>query len=87
MEASQVLPLLATQKIQTMSAGLRPSPASSGATTTRVVRPDPKEAAARRRLSMASFGYRAEARRQAHRPLLFNRDPKDALILSLIRVG
>jgi hypothetical protein len=36
---------------------------------------------------MASFGYRAEARRQAHRPLLFNRDPKDALILSLIRVG
>jgi hypothetical protein len=35
MEASHVLPLLATQKIQTTLAALRPSPASSGATTPR----------------------------------------------------
>ena len=55
MEASHVLPLLATQKIQTMLAGLRPSPFSSGATTTRE-RPDPTEAAASRRLRTASFG-------------------------------
>jgi len=85
MEASHVLPLLATQKIQTTLAGLRPSPASSGATMRE--RPDPAEAAARRRLRTASFGYRVEARRHAHKPLLFSRDPKDVPIAYLIRVA
>ncbi|MGH3146592.1 MAG: hypothetical protein ACRDTR_12405 [Rubrobacter sp.] len=77
-----MLPLLATQKIQTMFAGLKPSASPSGATTRE--RPDPTEAAASRRLRTASFGYRAEARRHAHKPLLFTRDPNDALITSLI---
>ncbi len=85
MEANHVLPLLATQKIQTMLVGLKPSTSPSGATTGE--RPDPAEAAASRRLRTASFGYRVEARRHAHKPLCFTRDPKDALITSLIRIG
>lgn len=80
-----MLPLLATQKIQTMFAGLKPSTAPSGATTGE--RPDPTEAAASLRLTTASFGYRAEARRHAHRPLCFTRDPKDALITSLPKLS
>lgn len=82
MEASHVLPLLATQKIQTTFAGLKPSPSSS--TATMRGRPEPTEAS--RRLRTASFGYRVEARRHAHNPLFFKRDPKDALITSLFRV-
>ncbi|CAA9463367.1 MAG: hypothetical protein AVDCRST_MAG25-1168 [uncultured Rubrobacteraceae bacterium] len=85
MEASHVLPLLATQKIQTTFAALKPSPFSSGATMRE--RPDPADAAASRRLRTASFGYRVEARRHAHKPLLFSRDPKDALIKYLTGVG
>ena len=84
MEASHVLPLLATQKIQTTFAGLRPSPTLSETITRE--RPDPTENAASRRLMTASFGYRAEARRHAHKPLLFKRDPKDEPIPLLTRV-
>lgn len=80
-----MLPLLATQKIQTTFAGLRPSPASSGATTRG--RLAPAEAAASRRLRTASFGYRVEARRQAYKPLFFSRDPKDVPIAYLIRAA
>jgi hypothetical protein len=79
MPANHVLPLLATQKIQTMLAGLTP-PVSD------LSRPDARscedltEAAASRRLRAASLGYLAEARRQSHKPLRLTRDPKDAFI-------
>jgi hypothetical protein len=83
MPANHVLPLLATQKIQTMLAGLTPAASEFPSD---LARPDARscedltDAAASRRLRAANPGYLAEARRQSHKLLCLIRDPKDAFI-------